>query len=72
MAFISIPVLDLSQARDETTKPAFLDALRHALIEVGFMYLSNVGIPDTLWDQVVEQGIAFFAIPEYEKYVAAL
>lgn len=67
MSFTSIPVLDLAQARDPATKPAFLDQLRHALLEVGFLYLRNVGIPDELFAQVVEKGVQFFDIPEEEK-----
>lgn len=49
------------------TKPAFLEQLRHALIEVGFLYLKNVGIPDELFSDVISQGKAFFEIPEEEK-----
>src|SRR5512142_3286523 len=68
MAFTSIPILDLSLANDPETKPAFLADLRHALMEVGFLYLKNVGIPDELYDQVIEEGKAFFDLPMEEKY----
>lgn len=67
MSFTSIPTLDLAQAQDSVTKPAFLEQLRHALIEVGFLYLKNVGIPDELFSDVISQGKAFFEIPEEEK-----
>ena len=67
MSFTSIPVLDLAQAWDPTTKPEFLDQLRHALLEVGFLYLKNVGIPDELFQKVIKQGVEFFDIPEEEK-----
>jgi isopenicillin N synthase-like dioxygenase len=67
MSFSHIPILDLSQAKDPETKPAFLDQLRHALIEVGFLYLTNVGLPDKLIEQVKEEGVAFFDLPEEEK-----
>ena len=69
MSFTSIPVLDLSLADDPATKPAFLLQLRHALLEVGFLYLQNVGAPAELFDEVIAQGKAFFDIPEDEKYV---
>jgi isopenicillin N synthase-like dioxygenase len=69
MSFTSIPILDLAQSRDPATKPQFLAELRHALMEVGFLYLKNVGIPDTLWREVISEGRAFFDIPEEEKYV---
>jgi isopenicillin N synthase-like dioxygenase len=67
MSFTSIPVLDLSEAADDATKPEFLRQLRHALMEVGFLYLRNVGIPDELFQQVITQGKAFFDIPLEEK-----
>ncbi len=44
MSFTSIPILDLALASDPQTKAAFLADLRHALMEVGFLYLENVGI----------------------------
>ncbi|OTA64015.1 putative isopenicillin N synthetase [Hypoxylon sp. EC38] len=67
MSFTSIPILDLALARDPQTKPQFLGELRHALMEVGFLYLKNVGIPDDLWQQVISEGTAFFDIPKEEK-----
>ncbi|KAI0837604.1 putative isopenicillin N synthetase [Hypoxylon sp. FL0890] len=67
MSFTSVPILDLALARDPQTKPQFLAELRHALMEVGFLYLKNVGIPDDLWQQVISEGIAFFDIPKEEK-----
>ncbi|KAI1090206.1 putative isopenicillin N synthetase [Rostrohypoxylon terebratum] len=67
MSFTSIPILDLALASDPETKPQFLADLRHALMEVGFLYLKNVGIPDELWDRVISEGKAFFDIPKEEK-----
>ena len=67
MSFTSIPILDLSQANDPSTKPAFLSQLRHALREVGFLYLKNVGEPETMFQEVITQGKAFFDIPNDEK-----
>jgi len=67
-SFSSIPILDLSLARDPTTKPSFLNDLRHALLEVGFLYIKNTGIPDELVGQVIQEGKAFFDLPEEEKY----
>lgn len=66
-SFRSIPVLDLSLARDPATKPAFLEDLRHALLEVGFLYIKNTGIPDDLVEQVIKEGKAFFDLPVEEK-----
>ncbi|KAI0452681.1 hypothetical protein F5B21DRAFT_327120 [Xylaria acuta] len=67
MSFTSIPILDLAQSRDPVTKPQFLADLRHALMEVGFLYLKNVGIPDDLWREVIREGRGFFDIPREEK-----
>ncbi len=67
MSFTSIPILDLALAQDPATKPAFLSELRHALMEVGFLYLKNVGISDDFFKQVTKEGIAFFDIPTEEK-----
>jgi len=67
MAFTTIPVLDLSEARSEHTKPAFLKQLRHALLTVGFLYIKGTGIEQDLYDRVCEEGIRFFGLPDEEK-----
>lgn len=67
MSFDSIPVLDLSLARDAKTKPIFLQSLRSALLEVGFLYIKNTGISDELVEEVITQGKAFFSIPNAKK-----
>ncbi|EXF76383.1 2OG-Fe(II)oxygenase superfamily protein [Colletotrichum fioriniae PJ7] len=72
MSFTSIPILDLALAQDPETKPQFLIDLRHALMEVGFLYLKNVGIPDELFKRVIKEGKGFFDIPTEEKYSALL
>ena len=69
MSFSTIPILDLSLAKDPSTKAQFLDELRHALLEVGFLYLKNVGIPEELTQAVIEEGVAFFDLPMEEKFV---
>jgi isopenicillin N synthase-like dioxygenase len=68
-SFSSIPILDLQLARDPKTKPAFLDELRRVLMEVGFLYLKNVGISEELSQKVIAEGKAFFDLPVEEKYV---
>ena len=67
MSFSSIPILDLSLARDPETKPAFLETLRNALLDVGFLYIKNTGIDETLNQDVITQGKAFFDLPEEAK-----
>jgi isopenicillin N synthase-like dioxygenase len=68
MSFTSIPILDLALAQEPATKPEFLSELRHALMEVGFLYLKNVGISDEFFQRVIQEGRAFFDIPTEEKY----
>lgn len=67
MSFKSLPILDLSLAEDPATKAAFLADLRHALMEVGFLYIKNVGISEDLFQKVISEGRAFFDIPLEEK-----
>ena len=67
MSFSAIPVLDLSLVRNQETKPAFLDSLRNALLDVGFLYIKNTGIDDSLIQDVIEQGKAFFDLPDEKK-----
>ncbi len=69
MSFTSIPILDLALAQDPATKPGFLSELRRALMEVGFLYVKNVGISDEFFREVIEEGKAFFDIPTAEKSV---
>lgn len=67
MVFTEIPVLDLAEARSEETKPAFLERLRDALLNVGFLYIKNVGIDQEVYDRVCQNGIKFFDLPRDEK-----
>lgn len=67
MSFDTIPVLDLSQARDVEKKPDFLGSLRHALLEVGFLYIKNTGIDQALIQNVIAQGKRFFELSEEKK-----
>jgi isopenicillin N synthase-like dioxygenase len=67
MSFTTVPILDMALASDPDTKPQFLAELRHALMEVGFLYLKNVGISDEIFDLVISEGRAFFDIPQSEK-----
>ncbi|KAL6708825.1 hypothetical protein ACN47E_002232 [Coniothyrium glycines] len=67
-SFTTIPILALSAAQDPATKPAFLAALRAALLGVGFLYLSDTGLPAQLVRDVVREGVAFFeTLPRGEK-----
>jgi len=68
--FTAIPILPLSHARDPFTKPKFLTDLRDALLNVGFLYLSETGLPEGLVGSVVEECHKFFdegVLPLEEK-----
>ena len=67
MSFSAIPVLDLALVRNQDTKPAFLESLRNALLDVGFLYIKNTGIDDSLIQDVIEHGKAFFDLPNEKK-----
>lgn len=67
MAFTEIPILDLSEARSEKGKPGFLEQLRDALLNVGFLYIKNTGVDQALYDRVCEEGIRFFDLSDEEK-----
>ena len=67
MSFDAIPVLDLSRSQHAATKPAFLADLRRALLEVGFLYISNTDINQTLVEDVISNGKAFFELPDEAK-----
>ncbi|KAK9264089.1 hypothetical protein V1519DRAFT_241896 [Lipomyces tetrasporus] len=66
-AFTEIPILDLSQSHEPATKPQFLASLRHALLEVGFLYIKNYGIPDSLTQDVIRQSRLLFDLPDEDK-----
>ncbi|KAJ4474867.1 hypothetical protein J3R30DRAFT_3406058 [Lentinula aciculospora] len=67
--FSSIPLLDYSLALSSCTKAEFIRELRHALISVGFLYLSNT---DTVVDHQLIENLKnyipkLFALPQKEK-----
>ena len=67
MSFDAIPILDLSRTDDPSAKVAFLDDLRRALLQVGFLYIRNTGIDEYLTEDVVANCRAFFDLPDDAK-----
>lgn len=63
----NIPVLDLALLSDETKRPEFMALLRHALINIGFLYLKNSPVPQELIDRLVEYIPRLFDLPQDEK-----
>ena len=52
--FQEIPVIDLALADDPKTLPALLSALRVALIDIGFLYVSNHKVPTEVIQDLVD------------------
>lgn len=67
-----IPTIDLSKASSPATKHELLRDVRHALTEVGFLYLSNHGIDNSLIQDLVATLPRLFALSESEKESTAL
>lgn len=66
--FSQIPILPLSAALSPDTKPQFLADLRSALLHVGFLYLSETGLPEALVQHVIGECRGFFEeLPVEEK-----
>ncbi|KAL1960776.1 hypothetical protein VTO42DRAFT_6606 [Malbranchea cinnamomea] len=70
--FSEIPILDLSLASSPDTKPALLKQLHHALVSVGFLYVSNHGVPSNVIDDLVRALPQFFSLPDADKQEIAL
>ena len=65
--FSSVPILDYSLVSSPSTKPLFISQLQHALINVGFLYLSNHTVPASTIDPLLDYIPKFFALPQEEK-----
>ncbi|KAI0320731.1 Clavaminate synthase-like protein [Amylostereum chailletii] len=65
--FTSVPILDYSLVASPATRPEFISQLRHALINVGFLYLSNPPIQPAEFDELVEYVPRVFALPQASK-----
>jgi isopenicillin N synthase-like dioxygenase len=65
--FSSVPILDYSLIDSPATKPQFILQLRHALINVGFLYLNNHGVESHIIDSLKAYIPQLFALPQDEK-----
>ena len=65
--FSTLPILPLSHALSPDTKPQFLKDLRSALLNVGFLYLSETGLPEGLVADVVAECKRFFETLPWEE-----
>ncbi|ORY15145.1 hypothetical protein BCR34DRAFT_478299 [Clohesyomyces aquaticus] len=61
----SLPILDLSEAKDPVLKERFLSRLHDALFNIGFLYIKNHGVrPDTISNLVSLLPALFAQLPE--------
>lgn len=65
--FSRIPILDFALVNDQTHKPEFIDQLRHALINVGFLYLKNHTVPQQVVDDLIGYIPRLFDLPQEAK-----
>lgn len=71
-SFTSIPTLDLSQASNPTTLPHLLTTLRHALVDIGFLYITNHGVPSSTIADLVAALPQLFRLDAAAKRAVAL
>lgn len=71
-SFTSIPRLDLSHADSPSTEPQLLSSLRHALTQVGFLYIENHGVPRHVVSDMQAALPDLFALPPSAKNDVAL
>jgi isopenicillin N synthase-like dioxygenase len=66
--FSSVPVLDYALLSDEAGRNTFITQLRHALTNVGFLYLKNHPVRHEIVDNLVNHYIPkLFDIPQEAK-----
>lgn len=70
--FQEIPVIDLALADDPASLPTLLSALRVALTEVGFLYISNHNVPQQVIQNLVNVLPRLFGLPQSAKNAIAL
>ncbi|CAL1713681.1 unnamed protein product [Somion occarium] len=67
--FSHIPIIDLSDisSSDASRRRALADAIRDACINVGFLYIKNHGIPESLLEDALNASKDFFSQPVEKK-----
>ncbi|GAW12327.1 hypothetical protein ANO14919_016920 [Xylariales sp. No.14919] len=71
-SFDAIPTIDLSLADHPGTRAQLLGDLRHALVDVGFLYVSNHGVPSPVVSDLVSALFALFRLDAEAKRAVAL
>lgn len=70
MSFTQIPIIDLEDAFDAQKRKVFLEKVRNALINVGFLLITNferVGPSQRDFEDIKSQAIEFFSLPDSIK-----
>ena len=67
-----IPVIDIAALRDGSDPTTVAQALHRASREVGFIYVTNHGLPEMLIDQVRAKALQFFRLPDEQKQEVAV
>lgn len=62
-----IPVIDIGPLRDGSDPRRVAEEIHRASREVGFLYISNHGISETLIDEARHAALEFFHLPERQK-----
>ena len=68
----TIPVIDIGPLRDGSDPNTVADALHRASRDVGFIYVANHGMSETLIRSTREAALAFFRLPEGQKSQVAV
>ena len=62
-----IPILDLSISQDPNRRGTLLDQLRDALFNVGFLYITNHGVPEETISKLTSQLPALHGLSDLSK-----
>ncbi|CAD2222087.1 non-haem dioxygenase in morphine synthesis N-terminal/2OG-Fe(II) oxygenase superfamily, putative [Angomonas deanei] len=63
----SLPIIDISEVDNESTRAAFYKKLRHFARDIGFFYLVGHGIASSEREALLESAKEFFALPQDVK-----
>lgn len=70
--FASIPVIDLDDASNPATRGRVVEQLRHVLLNVGFLYIRNHGVPENIIHNLVDALPVLFNLTDKEKSEVAI
>ena len=64
---MTIPILDLKTAEDPECRELLLEQLRDALFNIGFLYISNHGVPEATIAELTDLMPALFNLSDASK-----